>query len=149
MPALKNPKHEAFAQEFVLTGNASEAWRRATGKTEGADKYAAEFGVIRGMAERIAEIQSEQASKSELSKEYLRNWCERIITAKPSAASEDSDICETVMTKMGPFTALCSKMAAFDRLAKLCGHFAPDKVEHSGTVGLEGLTEAVAAVFRK
>lgn len=134
MPALKNIRHERFAQEYAQNGNASEAWRQATGKVKDADAHAATFMVINGMQARIQEIRQAQADKAELKKDDLRRWCERILLAKPSEASDDSDICETVMTKAGPFTSLCSKQGAFDRLAKLCGYFEPEKQEHSGVV---------------
>jgi predicted ATPase with chaperone activity len=71
MPALKNIKHEMFAQNYCICGNASEAWRQATGKTKDADTHAAEFMVVRGMKERIDEIKEITANRSERKKEEL------------------------------------------------------------------------------
>ena len=50
---LKNPGDEAFCQAFVRCGNASEAWRQATGKTKNADVHGAEFMVKHGIAQRL------------------------------------------------------------------------------------------------
>lgn len=77
-------------------------------------------------------------------------FLERIIQAKPSEASEESDICETTMTKAGPFTAVCSKMAAAEKLIKMCGWNEPEKqeVKVSGSISIDGLDEIVRQVFR-
>lgn len=83
---------------------------------------------------RIEELTRETAQRASMTRADLVDWCERVLRAKPSDASADSDICETVMTKMGPFTKLCDKGGAFDRLVKLCGWNEPEKHEHSGTV---------------
>lgn len=73
------------------------------------------------VAKRIAELKAEQAATSKLGRDDLRRWCERVIMATPNQANADSDICETVMTKNGPVTTLCSKLGAMDRLIRLCG----------------------------
>ena len=51
---LPNARHERFAQVMAACGNASEAWRQATGKSHNADKWGYVWGVKRGMRERIA-----------------------------------------------------------------------------------------------
>lgn len=71
MPALKNIKHEMFAQNYCICGNASEAWRQATGKTKDANVHADEYMAVHGMKERINEIKQISAQKSERKKEEL------------------------------------------------------------------------------
>lgn len=73
------------------------------------------------VAQRIAELKSEQAAASKLGRDDLRRWCERVIMATPKQASLDSDICEMVMTKNGPVATISSKLGAMDRLIRLCG----------------------------
>lgn len=112
MPALKNPKHEAFAQLFAVSGNASAAWREVTGKTKDADKHAAEFGVIRGMAERIAEIKAITAAKSERKKEELYAFLWRAVDGHEEVSAE--------------------QLRAAEIIARMTGWNEPEKVEHSG-----------------
>ena len=61
-------------------------------------------------------------------------WLERIITAKPSEANPDSDICEVVMTKMGPHCQLVNKMSAAEKLIKMAGWNEPEKVNTDGKI---------------
>ena len=133
MPILKNAKHEAFAQAVADGASAAEAYTKkvSKGKCSKANAETSGPALARSpqVALRIQELKGSQAEKAEMSRDDLRKWCERILRANPSEASEDSDICETVMTKAGPFTALCSKVAAFDRLVKLCGWNEPERTD--------------------
>jgi len=70
MPKLKSPKQEAFAQHYVLTGNASEAYRKAysTKTKNDATVYQNASKLLRDakVAPRVKELQqaaSEQAEK--------------------------------------------------------------------------------------
>lgn len=70
MPKLKSPKQEAFAQHYVLTGNASEAYRKAYSTKTKNDATvrvdAAQLTKHPNVSLRIAELQqaaSEQAEK--------------------------------------------------------------------------------------
>lgn len=132
MPALKNTRHEAFAQALASGSTMDEAYAKAgfAPNRQNAHRLTTNDDV----AARVKELQEQTAKKASMTRADLVDWCERVLRAKPSDASADSDICETVMTKMGPFTKLCDKGGAFDRLVKLCGWNEPDKIEHSGTV---------------
>jgi hypothetical protein len=66
---LSNPKDEAFCQAYVRSGNASESWRSATGKTKDVDVHGAEFLVKHGIKERIAETRTEMERKFSISRE--------------------------------------------------------------------------------
>lgn len=134
MPALKNTRHEAFAQHRASGASADEAYSKAGFSPDrgAASRLSANISV----QERIAELQNQTARKASMTRADLVDWCERVLRAKPSEASADSDICQTVMTKAGPFTLLCDKGGAFDRLVKLCGWNEPEKHEHSGTVNI-------------
>jgi phage terminase small subunit len=109
MPALKNPKHESFAQAYAVIGNASEAWRRATGRKKDADVRAAEFMSQRSIKQRIAEIRAVTSLKSDKSKADLRRWLGEIIDGRIEA--------EPVQLRAGEI------------LARMCGWNEPDKLE--------------------
>jgi len=70
------PRQEKFAQEFVLTGNASEAYRRAYPKSldwkpESVSRKASELlGTVKVSA-RVAELQKEVKEKFDISAERL------------------------------------------------------------------------------
>jgi hypothetical protein len=139
MPALKNPKHEAFAQavalnmpagqayaEYVSGGKCSESTAETTGP-----KLAKESQVALRISELRERVSDAADKKFDMTKE---RWLEKL--AGIAHKAEDT----------GDFSAATG---ALREIGKGAAFYAPEKVEHSGTVGLEGLTEAVAAVFRK
>ena len=130
MPALKNPKHEAFAQAVANECSAAEAYRQGWGcSAKSAETAGPRLARDVQVSSRISELRNEASEASKLTRQGMVRWLERIITAKPSEASADSDICETVMTKMGPFTQLCNKLTAAEKLIKMAGWNEPDEVE--------------------
>ncbi len=112
MPALKNPKHERFAQLFAVSGNASAAWREVTGKTKDADARSASFMVIHGMKARIDEIRAGTAAKSERKKEELYAFLWRAVDGVEEVKPE--------------------QLRAAEIIARMTGWNEPEKVEHSG-----------------
>jgi uncharacterized small protein (DUF1192 family) len=65
MPALKNPRHEAFAQAYVRgehAGNATAAHRAVYGKQAANNVCASKVLAIASVSARVAELQSEIAS---------------------------------------------------------------------------------------
>lgn len=131
MPVLKNKKHEEFAQAVANGASAAEAYRKhvaakttspATIETNGPD-----LARSTQVALRISELRNEASDAASMSRQDMVKWLERILRAKPSEASEDSDICETLMTKAGPFTTLVSKQAAAEKLIKMAGWNEPEK----------------------
>lgn len=129
MPALKNPKHERFAQLFAVSGNASAAWREVTGKTKDANVHGDEFMAIHGMKARIEEIRAGTAAKSERKKEELYAFLWQAVDGEIEVKPE--------------------QLRAAEIIARMTGWNEPEKIKHSGSVGLEVLSEAVAKVFGK
>jgi hypothetical protein len=135
MPALKNQKHEAFAQAVALGMPASQAYvehvsggkcSHETGKTEGK-------ALAKHVSERIAELRlevSESAKKKfNLTKE---KWLDRLEGIAGKA--EDA----------GDFSAATG---ALREVGKASAWYAPEEVKHSGSVEIPGLSEAIAATF--
>ncbi len=138
MPALKNTRHEAFAQALASGSTMNEAYAKSGYKSDRG--HASRMAANGSITKRVEELIRETAQKASMTRADLVDWCERVLRAKPSEASADSDICQTVMTKAGPFTSLCDKGGAFDRLVKLCGWNEPEKLE-MGITGLEALVK--------
>ena len=135
MPALKNQKHEAFAQAVALGMPASQAYvehvsggkcSHETGKTEWK-------ALAKHVSERIAELRlevSESAKKKfNLTKE---KWLDRLEGIAGKA--EDA----------GDFSAATG---ALREVGKASAWYAPEEVKHSGSVEIPGLSEAIAATF--
>ena len=117
MPALKNAKHEAFAQAYALSSNASEAWRKATSKTANADVNGARWLVIRGIVERVAELRKKADAASEnftvLSIAEKRDFIARLVKAKVSELDDDSDLWNGIkLTEQGREYKLPDKLRA-------------------------------------
>ena len=139
MAALSNIKHEEFAQNCALNVPSSQAYRDCVSGGKCSERTAevegSKLAKSPEIALRIAELREKVAEsadkKFDLTKE---KWLDRLEgIAKKAEKAED-------------FTAATG---ALTQIGKASAWYAPEKVEHSGTVGLEGLTEAVAAVFRK
>ncbi|MDR5867934.1 terminase small subunit [Halomonas koreensis] len=70
MSKLKNPRHEAFAQQYALTHNASEAYRqafKAAGRMKPADIASSASRLLKNVnvASRVSELQEVVAKKAE------------------------------------------------------------------------------------
>jgi hypothetical protein len=122
MSALKNPKHEAFAQAVALNMPASQAYREHVSGGKCSDRTAEVTGSSLSnnseVALRIEELRAKVAAKADrkfdLSKEA---WLERL--ARIAASAEESE----------DFSAATG---ALREIGKGAGHYAPEKVEHSG-----------------
>ena len=136
MPALKNPKHERFAQKVALGASAAESYRQhwdcsdATAETNG-PKLARDAQVKLRIAELRKGVAEKVEKKFDMTKEV---WLERLATiATKAEESEDFSAATGALSQIG-------KAAAF---------YAPEEVKHSGSVGIEVLSEAVSKVFGK
>ena len=122
MSALKNPRHEAFAQAVALNAPASQAYREHVSGGKCSDRTAEVEGSKLAnnpeTALRIEELRVKVAAKADrkfdLSKEA---WLERL--ARIAASAEESE----------DFSAATG---ALREIGKGAGHYAPEKVEHSG-----------------
>ncbi len=119
MPALKNIKHEQFAQSCALGMSAAESYRQgydcsdATAETNG-PKLARDAQVKL----RIAELREKVAIKADKTFDMSKDkWLERL--ARIAASAEESE----------DFSAATG---ALREIGKGAGHYAPEKVEHSG-----------------
>jgi len=123
MSALKNPKHEAFAQSVALNTPAAQAYRAhiaedPDGSPLSIDPRASKLANDSKVKARIEELRAKVAAKADrkfdLSKEA---WLERL--ARIAASAEESE-------DFSPATG------ALREIGKGAGHYAPEKVEHSG-----------------
>jgi hypothetical protein len=119
MPALKNQKHEKFAQAVALNTPAAQAYRDgwncsdATAETNG-PRLARDAQVTL----RIAELREKVADKAEKKFDMSKDkWLERL--ARIAASAEE----------VADFSAATG---ALREIGKGAGHYAPEKVEHSG-----------------
>lgn len=119
MPALKNQKHEKFAQAVALNAPAAQAYRDgwncsdATAETNG-PRLARDAQV----ALRIAELREKVADRAEKKFDMSKDkWLERL--ARIAASAEE----------VADFSAATG---ALREIGKGAGHYAPEKVEHSG-----------------
>ena len=119
MPALKNPKHEQFAQAVALNTPAAKAYRDGWDCTpESAETAGPRLANRVEVMSRIAELRAKVAAKADrkfdLSKEA---WLERL--ARIAASAEESE----------DFSAATG---ALREIGKSAAFYAPEKVEHSG-----------------
>jgi hypothetical protein len=135
MPALKNQKHEAFAQAVVLGMPASQAYVELvsggkcsyeTGKTEG---KALSKHVASRVAELKAGVRDAVEKRFNLTKE---KWIDRLEGIAGKAEQS------------GDFSAATG---ALREVGKASAWYAPEEVKHSGSVEIPGLAEAIAATF--
>lgn len=139
MPALKNQKWEKFAQAVALNVPASQAYAEhvsggkcseSTAETTG-PKLAKESQVALRIAELRESVGKTVEKKFNLTKE---SWLEELREiATEARQSEDFSAATGALTQIG----------------KAAAYYAPEEVKHSGSIGLENLSEAVAKVFGK
>ena len=147
MPALRNKRHEEFAQAVASGVKAGVAYERAGYRRD--DGNAVRLTKTDKVKARIAELLALQASKSEISRDRLRQWCERIILAKPSEASAESDICEIAVHNGRPRPRIIDKHKAADLLSKICGYLVADKASEKQAGALADIAAVVAAIAKR
>ena len=135
MPALKNQKHEAFAQSVALGMSAVQAYTEhvsngkcsyETGKTEG--KLLAKH-----VADRIAELKAKVSEAADKRFGLTKDkWLDRLEGIAGKAEM------------MGDFSAATG---ALREVGKASAWYAPEEVKHSGNVEIQGLSDAIAATF--
>lgn len=138
MPALKNQKHEAFAQAVALGMPASQAYVEHVSRGGKCSERTAEVEGSKlannpDLSLRIAELRKgvgEAADKKfGLTKE---KWLDRLVTiADKAEEAEDFSAAQNALDKVG----------------KASAWYAPEEVKHSGSVEIPGLSEAIAATF--
>lgn len=137
MPALKNPKHEKFAQAVALNVPASVAYTEhvSGGKCSNrtAEVNGSALALSTELALRIAELREKVAEKAEKKFDLTKDkWLERL---------------HGIATKAEDVADFSAATGALREIGKGAAFYAPEEVKHSGAVGLEVLQEAVAKVF--
>ncbi len=138
MPALKNPRHEKFAQAVALNTPAAQAYREHVAANPDADSLsidpaASKLANDNKVATRIAELREKVAEKAEKKFDMTKDkWLERL---------------HGIATKAENVADFSAATGALREIGKGAAFYAPEEVKHSGTVGLEVLQEAVAKVF--
>jgi hypothetical protein len=123
MPALKNLKHEAFAQAVALSTPAAQAYREhvasdPNGDPLSIDPAASKLANENKVKTRIEELRVKVAEKADRKFDMSKDkWLERL--ARIAASAEE----------VADFSAATGALREIGRGA---GHYAPEKVEHSG-----------------
>lgn len=119
MPALKNIKHEAFAQAVALNTPAAKAYRDGWNCTpESAETAGPRLANRVEVMSRIEELRAKVAEKADSKFDMSKDkWLERL--ARIAASAEE----------VADFSAATG---ALREIGKGAGHYAPEKVEHSG-----------------
>jgi len=125
MSELKlTPKQELFAQEYVKTSNASEAYRTAYDVSTTNDKtinpMASKLLKKDVISAKIKELQGELQDSHKITKDFIVKELLYVI----EKSKENDKIDTTGINK------------AVDTLNKMFGHYEPKKIEHSGSLGL-------------
>lgn len=155
------PKQELFAQTYVKTGNASEAYRTAYNvSTTSANTINVKASRLLSESKinlRIKELQEDLSKKHDISKDkIIKHLCAVAFFDISRISNEDGSIkrideldqetkilLNGVIEKtigMGKYAEkvlsyrMSDKLKAMDMLIKLLGYNEPDKVEHSGNV---------------
>lgn len=71
MPELKNPKHEAFVQEYVKDGNGARSYKAVYGDVKGAAQSAKNLLELASVQERLVEVRTELAVAHGLSQDQI------------------------------------------------------------------------------
>jgi len=126
MPALRNPRHEAFCQAFVTSGNASAAYRESGGNGRNADVMANQLMRTNGIADRITELKAEAAAKAEFTRASMLAFLASVIRDESGQMRD--------------------RLRAVELLAKMLGCNAPEKheIEH----GFKEKQELVAVIAK-
>lgn len=156
------PKQENFCQEYIKTGNASEAYRKSYDTSRYTDKSvnekASQFLKNVKIKSRIEELQKDLEKKHDITKDRVLRELANIAFMKESEFYND-DGSVKLLSELTPEqkSALASygfksvnmgdgifedvpifkaqdKLKAIEVLTKMLGYNEPEKVEHSGEV---------------
>lgn len=148
MAALENPKHEAFAQAVAEGASAAEAYRRAykasvpTAETNG-PKLLRDNAQVELRAVELKAIQSEIIEKQfRMSREDVIQGLVEVWKTPIGEIKESHQLCQEYSFTPGMHGdaykyKMPSKLDALEKLIKMAGWYAPEKVEVSG--GIAGL----------
>ena len=143
---LKNSRHERFAVLVANGKTQADAYREVYPSSRGwkdesvhvkASKLAAK------VKPRIRELQQKAANKAGITRDELVEIMAEIVRTPGDAVPAGSRIVQEVRAgKFGSTVVIPSKVQAADFIAKVCGFYAPQKVENEHRFSPD---EAVAA----
>ncbi len=148
MPALDNPKHEAFAQAVAEGLSAAEAHRQAYpgNKPETSETNGPKMLRSAQVALRVEELRGVQRAilekEFEMSRADVLRFLVEVVKTPIGKIDENHPLCQEYAEQAGPNGVsyrykMPSKLDAAEKIIKMAGYYAPEKVEHSGTmVGL-------------
>ena len=118
------PKQELFAQTYVKTGNASEAYRTAYDtsryKEKSINEKACVFLKNVKIKSRVKELQKELTEKHTITKDKILNRLQEIVYEQEKLGVDKIDL--TAMNK------------AIDTVNKMLGYYEAEKIQHCGNI---------------
>jgi hypothetical protein len=141
MPALKNPKHEAFAQAVALGMPASQAYVEHVSRDGNCSSGTAEVTGCRlskdsKVSLRIADLRKKVSEKADRKFDLTRDrWLDRL--EKIADKAEDAE-------------DYSAATGALREIGKAAAYYEPEEVRHTGhiDVALPDLAAVVAKVFK-
>jgi len=121
MPALKNPKHEKFAQAVALNTPAAQAYRDGWNcSPESAETAGPRLSKNVEVMSRIAELREKVAEKAERKFDMTKDkWLERL---------------HGIATKAEEVADFSAATGALREIGKGAALYAPEKIESEGTL---------------
>jgi len=121
MPALKNPKHEKFAQAVALNTPAAQAYRDGWNcSPESAETAGPRLSKNVEVMSRIAELREKVAEKAERKFDMTKDkWLERL---------------HGIATKAEEVADFSAATGALREIGKGAAFYAPEKIESEGTL---------------
>lgn len=112
MPELKNIRQERFCLLYVMTGNATEAYREAGYHSKTPEIHAHQLVTNSKVLSRIAELKAISTPKRIRNREGIIEWLDDLMNRPADEPVKWSD-----------------KLRAAEIIARMCGYNAADRVE--------------------
>ena len=131
MPVLKNTRHERFAQELAKGSTAVGAYELAGYRPD--RSTASKLAARPEVRARLAELQEAAAEGTVMDLQKMLVYLEKVILTPAGLVDERSPLCQeyTHTERAGTSTfrvKMPGKMDAVEKLIKLRGWYAPEKV---------------------
>lgn len=130
-----NDRQRRFA-EFVVSGDPATAAYEKAGYKGGKSAEANSARLMENdkVGAYIAELRAAASEAAGMTRDEVVKMLAGIIRSKPEDARMDNPLCELKMSKAGPFAGFPDKARSLERLCKMLGWDAPDKLQHMGEV---------------
>ena len=145
MPALLNPKHEAFAALVAEGLSAAEAYRQTYPSAKPSTVETTGPQLLRSpqVALRVEELRAIQTKvieeKFKMGREEVTQFLVDVVKTPIGEVDETHILCQEYTETSGVNGTtrkykMPSKLDAVEKIIKMGGYYAPEKVEHSGSV---------------